>query len=225
MISVEEAARHLGRSERWVRAMLADGRLDGERIARRWLVDPASLPVVPVRAGRTAGVEMAWSLIALSDGDCLDGLSAVARHRLRRRFDELLASPDPLPLLRALLDSRAERHRLHVDEPEALLVEDAFIASGRSDPRSGMYGPDFAEGYVRPEDLRAVRRRHLAVEAEAGERHNLVVHVGNVPEGLRAPVPLLLVAADLAQAGSREAQQAEIILRDLGRYRGVERDG
>jgi excisionase family DNA binding protein len=46
-ITVAEAAQRLGKSEPWVRALIADGRIKAERIgARVLLIDPKSLQAV-----------------------------------------------------------------------------------------------------------------------------------------------------------------------------------
>ncbi len=52
MITVQEAARRLGRSIEQVRRYLREGKLRGERIGRQWFIDEASLASLPIRYRR-----------------------------------------------------------------------------------------------------------------------------------------------------------------------------
>jgi excisionase family DNA binding protein len=49
MITVQEAARRLGRSIEQVRRYLREGKLRGERIGQQWFIEEASLAARPVR--------------------------------------------------------------------------------------------------------------------------------------------------------------------------------
>lgn len=49
MITVQEAARRLGRSIEQVRRYLREGKLRGERIGQQWFIEDASLASLPVR--------------------------------------------------------------------------------------------------------------------------------------------------------------------------------
>jgi len=49
MITVQEAARRLGRSIEQVRRYLREGKLRGERIGQQWFINEESLPAQPPR--------------------------------------------------------------------------------------------------------------------------------------------------------------------------------
>ncbi len=67
MITVQQAARRLGRSIEQVRRYLREGKLRGERIGQQWFIDEASLAKVPLRyrpaEARTAQVREAAAVM------------------------------------------------------------------------------------------------------------------------------------------------------------------
>jgi len=84
------------------------------------------------------------------------------------------------------------------------------VPSGISDPRSGVSGGHGSEFYAQPGTLQQVMRRHLLVEDPAGQ-----VRLREAPVSLDAPVPLLLIAADLAERGGpREMRRAVELLEE-----------
>lgn len=84
-----------------------------------------------------------------------------------------------------------------------------MVLAGISDPRSRLSSGDDLEAYVHEDDLAAVRAEHLLVPSRAG-RANVVLHASPVVPA--HPVPLLLLAGDLAEHDSD---------RELGRSRDL----
>ena len=209
-VSVRTAAQHLDVSEQEVRRQLAVGRVRGEKVSGVWLVDPGSLPSVPANRGRPLDTASAWALAAAADGDgrSLDHLSAVQRHRSLRRLAKLAGSPDPLPLVRSWMARRAEKLRLSAADLDGVRADRRVVLSGVSDPRSGISALDIVEGYVLHGDIEQLKREHLLVPADVGRANVLLGLLAELPE----PLPWLMVVADLADGGPREAQQAENLI-------------
>lgn len=209
---VNAVARHLGVSPQRVRDMLAHGQLRGQKLGGRWLIDLASLAAVPIRSGQPLSPRSARALVAIAEGDSPEDLSPSEVSRLRRRWRALLLEADPLPSLRSLLSRRAQRSQFVGPDAPALLADPRVVPSGRSDPRSGMADARLAEGYVSMHDLQSVVWDHLLAEPDLGEAPNVVLYATPAPPG--NPVPWLLIAADLADLGPREAQQARHLLHE-----------
>lgn len=209
---VNNVARHLGVSPQRVRNMLAHGQLRGQKIGGRWLIDLASLAAVPMRRGQPLSPRSARALVAIADGRSPEELSPSEVSRLRRRWRALLLEPDPLPSLRSLLSRRAQRSQFVGPDAPGLLADPRVVPSGRSDPRSGMADARLAEGYVSIGDLQSLMWDHLLTEPTLGEVPNVILYAA--PEPPSNPVPWLLIAADLADLGPREAQQARNLIRE-----------
>lgn len=208
---VNDVARHLGVSPQRVRSMLARGQLRGQKIGGRWLIDLASLAAVPMRPGQPLSPRTARALVAIADGRSPEELSPSEVSRLRRRWRAILLEPDPLPSLRSLLSRRAQRSQFVGPDAPALLADPRVVPSGRSDPRSGMADARLAEGYVSIGDLQGLVWDHLLTEPALGEVPNVTLYAAAVLPS--SPVPWLLTAADLADLGPREAQQARNLIR------------
>jgi excisionase family DNA binding protein len=222
ILSPAEAAPRLKMSERRVRALLEEGRIPGQRVSGRWVIDEADVaryqPGNP--AGRPLSEKSAWDLIrharnAAAHGMPGHGLSPVEKHRLNQRLERLRESPDPLGLLRSLLAKRAEKAEFS-SSPADLgeLREDPRIhISGVSHPTSGLLSNSELEAYVSRKDFQALVKDWFLVRPAAGQRPNVVLHVADeVPEEL----PPLLVAADLAERpGVREHNAALDIIRSI----------
>ena len=69
-----------------------------------------------------------------------------------------------------------------------------------------------AEGYVNIGDLQDLVWDHMLTEPALGDVPNVVLYAASVPPS--NPVPWLLIAADLADFGPREAQQARNLIRE-----------
>jgi len=154
---------------------------------------------------------MARALVVLSDGGKPGWVEPRESYRLRRALDRLAADDEPELLLRSWLASRADRRRLSAPDPLALRADARVLLSGLSDERAGLSAAGDVEGYVRADDADAVIRDHLLIDA--GPSADVVLHVSPLlPE---VPVPLLLVAADLADHdGPRELARARDLIGD-----------
>lgn len=201
-VSVREAAGAMGVSDRRVRQLIAAGRVRARRVGTQWLVDGASLPIAPRRSRPLSPTE-AWLLLAA------DQAPGGRPGRWRDRRDRLRADPSPATLLAAWAAARGDRLLFAAREPGGVLEDPAVVRSGLSDPRSGISAADLAEGYVRRDDLDAVRRRHLLRPATG--RPDVVLHVVAVLPA--DPVPPLVLAADLAEHdGPRELARASELI-------------
>jgi hypothetical protein len=121
-------------------------------------------------------------------------------------------------LLRSWLRNRAAR-RLYraspLDLPD-LRADERVLLSGLSHPQSGIASGDLVEGYVRAGDLDPLVQAYLLIPVAAGAAP-VILHVmpAEAPDDLR-DIPLLLLAADLAEhRGPREEARAAELLREL----------
>lgn len=201
-VSVREAADALGVSDRRVRQLVASGRIRARRVGSQWLVDGASLPIAPRRSRPLSPTE-AWLLLAA------DQTPGARPGRWRDRRDRLRTDPSPETLLASWAAARGDRLLFATREPRGVLDDPAVVRSGLSDPRAGISAADLAEGYVRRDDLDAVRRRHLLRPVTG--RPDVVLHVVAVLPA--DPVPPLVLAADLAEHdGPRELARASELI-------------
>ncbi len=209
-VGVPEASRLMGVSVARARRLAAEGRIDARLVGGRWLVDAASLPSAP-RRSRPMSPRMAWALVVLSDGGKPDWVEPRESYRLRRALDRLAADDEPELLLRSWLASRGDRRRLSAPDVQTLRSDARMVLSGLSDARAGLSAAGYVEGYVQADDADAVIRDHLLIDA--GRSADVVLHVSPLlPE---VPVPLLLVAADLADHdGPRELARARALIGD-----------
>ncbi len=86
MISVSDAAKRLGVSDRRVRALIDSGRLRAQRLGRVWMIHPAALGSVDGERspGRPLNAESAWAEL-LGDRDAPFADRAMLRSRYRSR--------------------------------------------------------------------------------------------------------------------------------------------
>lgn len=221
-LSIPELARRLHLNESRARLLVQSGRIRGQRVGGRWLIEEADAaqyrPGGP--AGRPLSERSAWQLMRNARNEAVHGsidpdLSPVEKHRLNQRLQRLRASPHSLELVRSLLAKRAERMEYSSSPAEiAELRNDPRLRlSGVSHPASGLLSNSEVEAYVNRKELDAIVKDWFLVKARAGSRANVVLHVANdVPDDL----PSLLIAADLAERpGVREQQAALEILRSI----------
>lgn len=200
-LSVREVSERLNVSVQRVHAMLAAGELHGRRVGGVWLLDEAQL-LKPRKLGRPMSARTAWA--AVLGAREVDWLSPSERSRLLRRLNRLHDDPNPAQLLATWLNGRAGAVDFSAPEPDTLIADPDLVRSGISDARAGMSGGRGSEFYVQPGTLRQVIRRHLLVEDPGGQ-----VRLREAWVPLEAPVPLLLLAADLADRGRpREMRRA-----------------
>lgn len=222
-MSIPELAKRLSVNESRVRQLVHSGRIRGQRIGGRWIVEEAdAAQYQPGRpAGRPLSERSAWQLMSCfwEDGrghSLLEDFepSPVEKHRLNERISLLQKSQDLLKLL-AWLPNRAEKFEFSCSPADiAELREDKRIhLSGVSHPRSGLLANSEIEAYVRRAELRNVVKDWFLVDPLPGRRPNVILRAAEkVPDIL----PPLAVAADLAERpGVREQQAARDILRSV----------
>lgn len=206
-VAVSDAARSLGVSQQRVRAMLADGRLEGKKLGDVWLVevpdqrDPSLRP-----RRRPMSPAQAWRGLALLSGFEFDADPSVKGHlraRLRRVLaDESLDDVARAGILRAWFRERAAAQRYFVpDVPLAQLRRDSrALPSGASHPDSPVRDVSLFEAYIAAEELAAVIRNHSMIADAAG---NVLLRSVSEPEGLiwigKGTLPAACVAVDLAE--------------------------
>jgi excisionase family DNA binding protein len=216
-MSVPEAAKRLGVSRQRVLQMIAEGVLPAQKIGRSWAVADVDVDVARHYrpSSRPLSRAMSLHLLRLASG-LRPSIDDQELWRLRQyilRLADAANTPDgrPADVLRSLLRRRADRLESNVapsDIPE-IVSDERLVVSGVSDPRSGMYSSQVAEGYVDEKDAEAFLASHFIVPAPSAPRANVVIHVSSpLP-----PVSPLLIAADLADyCGDREDNQAREVL-------------
>lgn len=220
-LSISELANRLHVNESRARHLVHSGRIRGQRVGGRWIVEEADAaqyrPGKP--AGRPLSERSAWLLMS-SFGDespsrsLLDDfeLSPIEKHRLNERIKRLQDSPDSQELLAAWLANRAEKFEFSSNPADIaeLRADKRIHVSGVSHPRSGLLANSELEAYVRRDQLMDVVKDWFLVEPAFGKRPNVVLRAA---EQIPHELPPLAVAADLAERpGVREQQAAREIL-------------
>lgn len=226
-LSIPELAKRLNVNESRARQLVYSGRIRGQRVGGRWIIDEAD--AAQYRQGKPAGRPLsersAWQLVSCFwEDNPRHSLphhfepSPVEKHRLKDRINRLQDSPDSLMLLAAWLASRAEKFEFSSSPDDiAELREDKRIhLSGVSHPRSGLLANSEVEAYVRRDELKDIVKDWFLVEPFPGKRPNVILRAAeHIPDEL----PPLAVAADLAERpGVREQQAARDILRSVNAY-------
>ena len=225
-VGVVEAASAMGVCPQRVRAMLADGRVTGRKVAGVWLVDlPSQLDGALRPSRRPMSSSQAWRALALLS-DIPVQMDPSARSRLRSRIRSVWgdAGGDRQALagiLRAWFRNRADRQDFFVAlVPFARLARDARIhVSGVSHPDSPIRDAKMIEAYIRVEDLPQLKRDYAMV---AGGAVNVRLRVVSEPVGKRllesGQVPLAAVAADLSEYDDDRSVRAagQLVERGIG---------
>ncbi len=127
-MSGPEVAKHLGVSERRVRAMIADGHLPAERMMGRWVVPADAVAAYRSKAvGRPMAERSAWSVIRrLANGH--DAMPS----RLRHRVEALADDNAPSQRLRSWASGRGEPVRVWAFKPalDGLQDDERVVVSG-----------------------------------------------------------------------------------------------
>jgi hypothetical protein len=201
VISVSDAAQALDVDPSRVRALLARGRLDGEKVGGRWLVSGQSLRALqdsPRQRGRRLRPANAWAVLALASGDAVPWVS----NEERRRLAGLLAVKKLSGLAGRLGErSRVERLFAHPGVLGSLQDADNVVPAGAHaarDQGERLLPGREADLYVAEADLPGLVREFAL---EPSEQPNAVVRV--LPAGLwpfvERRMPLAAVAVDLAE--------------------------
>jgi excisionase family DNA binding protein len=222
LMTIPEVAERIGVAESRARFLVSSGRIRGQQVGGRWVIDEADAAEYRgAGPGRPLSQRSAWQFIeALQDPACgvAPHLSAVERHRLRRRIARFQESSDPVALVLSLLPRRADKAVLSASpsDLDGLREDRRLRLSGVSHPDCGLLPSSEFEAYAARHDLPGVVSDWFLVPAGLGVRANVVIRTAEViPD---SAIPVIVVAADLAERpGSREQQAALGILRGFQR--------
>lgn len=222
LLSVHEAAEALNVDDSRIRQLLRDGRLRGQRVGGRWLVDGTAVRDRRDRGshpGRPLSTRNAWGLLAVLAGDSPTGLSDAEKSRVVARLRNMAAHEYlPAARLRQLLESRAKtcRYRVHSGLLEAVLTHPDVVRTGVSATRevhADYVAPGRAEVYVRPDKVGELTAEFGMVPDP--QRGNLVVRVPPAGQWLflrsflrEGVAPSTVVAADLLDIREDRADAA-----------------
>lgn len=221
-VAVEEAARHLQVAPARIRALIASGGLQADKVGGRWLVEWESVLArerAQTAAGRPLSPRNAWALVLLASGEALPPrFDPHARWRISRTLDH-----QSLVDLRSRLDQRARVHYLWAvpGELRALRAGDDVVPTGSSaagELKLELLAPDAVDAYVPAARLAALANEH-ALEPVAASRANVILRA--VPDdawvlGGRRVAPRAAVALDLAgYPDSRSSRVGMDVLAEL----------
>lgn len=205
-LSVGDAAAALGVTPRRVQALISSGRIQARKVSAVWLVDAGSLPTAP-RRSRPMSPAVAWAFLADDPPTTPE-----AAYRWRRRRARLAADPAPETLLVSWVAARGLRELLTASSPTAVLTDPRTVPTGVSDPRSRVTTTGIAEAWVADADADAVSRAYFLQPAPSAAQATVVLHIA--PSLPPRPVPIMLLAADLAdRGGAQEAMTAQQLIR------------
>ncbi|MDX6672445.1 MAG: hypothetical protein QOI91_2808 [Solirubrobacteraceae bacterium] len=204
-VSAAQAAVELGVDPARVRALVAGGELEGEKLAGRWLVDSASL-ALRVRsrppAGRPFAPHNAWALIFLASELDPSWVSPSRRSQLRRAL-----RLESFEKLAPRLARRAQVHhfRAHPGELARVRSDGRLVLAGAS--AAGGHGLDLLAGaevdsYVSEAVLKEVVRDHVLDVASPAEANLILRSVASPAwpfESGSKMAPLAAVALDLSE--------------------------
>jgi excisionase family DNA binding protein len=202
-LPVSAVAAELGVHPSRVRALIASGSLEAEKVGGVWLVDRASVAGrnrQQTRAGRPLSPGNAWALLLAASGEGLpSGLESSARWRVRRALEVY-----GLGRIQPRLSRRAESSSYWAlgGELRALRDRAELVLTGssaNSEYDLGLVGGDSIDAYIPASLSRPLQREH-ALEALSSPRANVVLRA--VPDDAwllddRRFAPLAAVALDL----------------------------
>lgn len=216
-IAVSEAADLLEVHPSRVRALIAQGQLEAQKLGGRWLVDRRSVEARrsrPSPDGRPFSEANAWAILCLSEGGKPDWISRWELSRLRRRLRE-----DGLDNLAARLGKRAvkKEFRVHPSLLPKLRQDSRLIPSGVSAAahhQIDIVEPNEFEAYLGDDELEAVVRDHFL---EPSLNANVVLHVApphyiaRCANDVMAPAVAALDLSEAADAKSRRAGRERLV--------------
>jgi hypothetical protein len=208
-LSVPEAAQVLRVDPSRVRALLADGQLDGQKVGGRWLVAGPSLRERergPHEPGRRLRPANAWAVLALASNE---DAPWVSKHE-RRRLARLLAARGLAGLVGRLGErSRVERLFAHPGVLGSLQRARNVVPAGAQAAREQgerLVSGHEADLYVSERGRAALVRRFAL---EPSDEPNAIIRV--LPDGLwpfsDRRMPLAAVAVDLAELPDARARR------------------
>jgi excisionase family DNA binding protein len=210
-LSVREAASILGVSPQRIRAMLASGELNGEKVSGVWIVEDLSTrerASAAPESGAPFSEANAWAIIDLASGDDAKYVSSRDRWRARQALDE-----HGLEVIAPRLRKRGQKLQFaaHPGVLPALREDSRLVRSGASVPVSSLSasGSD-ADAYIREDDLSSVVSAYALAPASADVPGNVrlrPVVQGHLLDG-RDSAPPAAVALDLL--GMPDARSARV---------------
>jgi excisionase family DNA binding protein len=216
-LSVPEVAKRLGVAESRARVLVASGRIPGQRVGGRWVIDELDAANYrKLAAGRPLTEQGAWQFIRAIQypSEVLgEDLHAVVRHRLDHRIRRFHEAADPVAFVVSLLARRADKVSMSASPGDLLaLREDARLRlSGVSHANSALLSGLEIEAYIARHDVCGFIDDWFLLPAKPGLRPNVTLRAAEV---VPDEIPGLALAADLAERpGSREQQAAFEIIR------------
>ena len=201
--SVRDTAALLGVSPQRVRAMLADGELEGEKVAGVWLVlylSAMERASVERQSGAPFSEANAWAILDIASGD--DPKYVPARDRWRAR--QALVEHDGVEALAAKLRRRSdtETFSAHPGVLARLGADGRLVPTAASVPVANLAasGAD-VDAYVRKDDLTALVLDYALAEPTGGEVGNVrlrAVSQSRLLDG-RDQAPRAAIALDLRE--------------------------
>lgn len=225
VLSVDEAARRLAISPSRVRALLASGELDGQKLAGTWMVDAGSVRRrgrTTVSAGRRLTTENVWAALLLASGEEADWLAPGERYRLLGLLDR-----DGPQAVAKRSHARARPVRLagHPGILARLADDPRLVTSGVS--AADAHGLELTGGpehdaYIRESELPPVISASALEAASSPAAANVTLRViADDAWHLHGSVaPLAAVAVDLSESpDARSARIGTRVLEQLARQR------
>lgn len=210
-VSVAEAAELLGLSRQRVVQLIGSGRLNATRLGRSWAIPDSELDAF--QAARRPRVRPMSARVARGMVDLIgQGLGEQAgppwlklpdreRSRLRRKWEQLVASGDPAPLLRAWVSQRCRAERFSFQgDPAELFADTRLSPGGVAHPALGLSGGSLLEPHVADADRDGVVWDLLLVPTAGG---NVLLRSEPVVR-----VDLAACLADVADVGGGRNDQA-----------------
>ncbi len=212
----------MGANPSYIRALLASGGLEGEKVGGRWLIEPLTLERrmhLAGKRGRQYTPSNAWAALCLASGLDAEWVDPSARSRIRRALRE-----KGLRALQTKLVSRAHPRRffVHPGEIKRLAERSDLQRAGPSasrDYRLGLVVGLELDAYVDERRVKEIAAKH-ALEPMAGIRGNVVLRA--VPSGAWGHIrnfevaPRAAVALDLDEdADPRTARLGHRLLKEI----------
>ena len=239
LLSIEEAARQMGRHPAHVRRLVRDGEIPAQKVGARWLVSESALRQrerLQPSAGRPLSPNMAWALLELA-GDGLRADDDVARvvpamheladRRMRHRLRRLLSDAPPPDRWAAWLRRRArpERVWVHPGAVERLASDSRLHPGAEAAAVAAEVGVGAGVGaervfYLNQSDLDGVLRDYRGRPDPAGPLLFMVIP-DDVDDQLRPGpgevAPAVALVDLLSSSDARQRHLAARLLESAGR--------
>ncbi len=211
VISVSQAAKRLGVSERRVRALAENGDLPAEKLGGRWLVDSDRLADHSNRSserGRPFSALHAIGLLYLASGEEAGWLSDYERWRLKRNPRNDLSKD--LPRLRAR--ARVGYWRAPASLIGRLTKDPGFVRSGVSaadEFAAAIHGREILDGYLDAREAKALAHRYALARVPEIAANLVLREIDDTrPLAGRRVMPIAVIAADLADSSDQRTRRA-----------------